>query len=86
VIGLILLGGVPAALFVRDRLVTPHLAVVVLFAWAFSRIWRSLEPGHSSIGFQPDAVFGLRWFVSLAAAERAFRRTLGNGVSTGSSR
>lgn len=87
VAGLILLGGVPVVLLSQGRLVTPLVALVVLFAWAFYRSWRLVESGYSSIGFQPDALFGLLWFVpltvvlALAAAEHAFRRALGNGVS-----
>ena len=70
VLGLVLLGGIPVALYVRYRLLAPIVALVVLFAWAFASSWHYFEParrtGATPIELYADSLFGVLWIVPLA--------------------
>ncbi|MXV61681.1 hypothetical protein GS429_06305 [Natronorubrum sp. JWXQ-INN-674] len=69
-VGLVLLGAVPLALRIRKRLVTPLVALGVLFAWAFVSSWFHFETardtGATPTGLYADSLFGVLWFVPLA--------------------
>lgn len=70
VLGLVLLGGIPLVLYLRNRLLSPIVALVVVFAWAFASSWRYFEParrtGATPIELYADSLFGVLWVVPLA--------------------
>ncbi|MCU4744724.1 hypothetical protein OB955_18295 [Halobacteria archaeon AArc-m2/3/4] len=70
VAGLVLVGGVALALFVRNRLVVPLTGLSMLFVWAFYSSWRHFETaratGVTPIDIYTDSLFGLLWVVPLA--------------------
>ncbi|WP_440770702.1 hypothetical protein [Natronorubrum sp. DTA28] len=70
VLGLVLLGSVPLVLFFRYRLLSPFVALFILFTWAFYGSYQYFEEvratGTTPIGLYADSLFGILWFVPLA--------------------
>lgn len=70
VLGLVALGGLPLVLALRNGLVGPLVALVLLFAWAFYSSWHAFEGARTtdatSISLASDSLFGLLWIVPLA--------------------
>ena len=70
ILGLVLLGSVPLVLFFRYRLLSPLLALLVCFTWAFYTSYQHFEEaratGATPLGLDADSLFGILWFIPLA--------------------
>ncbi|MCW8172358.1 hypothetical protein D8S78_06770 [Natrialba swarupiae] len=72
VVGLGLLGAVPAVALYRLRLVTPTVALVASFSWTYRTAWDSLavhrETGGAAASISPevDTIYTVLWMVPLA--------------------
>lgn len=73
VLGLSLVGAVPAIALYRLHLVTPLIALGVLFGWTYWSAWHSLETyretggAAASISPEMDGIYTFLWMVPLAA-------------------
>ena len=73
VLGLGLVGAVPAIALYRLHLVTPSIALGIFFGWTYWSAWHSLETyretGGAAAGISPemDGIYTFLWVVPLAA-------------------
>lgn len=88
VVGMVLLGAVPAVLLLQARLVTPALTVGALGAWGVYRTWRTQQLGLTPVDPTPFGWYLLLWAAILALAlfvggvEYGVRRyAIGRGVT-----